>query len=254
VSRIQRFRPIRVAVVSSVAIAAMALAGCGAGQVTQTSTQVPAVVGASGNVGAVAVRDAHIEFAEQPQGAAIYPRGGAAPLSMSIINSGGEPDRLVSASSPVADSVQISGNADIPAGRLLIVEGGGAEAPVAAPTAAAGPTPAAPAGSAGPTPAAPAGPTTAVAPSANPNSSGDEVGGSGLEGEPALSSPVPTPPLDGPAEVPERGAQVVLTGLKENIQAGVSYPLVLNFERAGQVTVQVPVGYPSEPREDAHAE
>ena len=242
-SRIQRFRPIRVAVVSSVAIAAMALAGCGAGQVTQTSTQVPAVVGASGNVGAVAVRDAHIEFAEQPQGAAIYPRGGAAPLSMSIINSGGEPDRLVSASSPVADSVQISGNADIPAGRLLIVEGGGAEAPVAAPTAAAGPTP-----------AAPAGPTTAVAPSANPNSSGDEVGGSGLEGEPALSSPVPTPPLDGPAEVPERGAQVVLTGLKENIQAGVSYPLVLNFERAGQVTVQVPVGYPGEPREDAHAE
>jgi len=245
VSRIQRFRPIRVAVVSSVAIAAMALAGCGAGQVTQTSTQVPAVVGANGNVGAVAVRDAHIEFAEQPQGAAIYPRGGAAPLSMSIINSGGEPDRLVSASSPVADSVQISGNADIPAGRLLIVEGGGAEAPVAAPTAAAGPTPAAP--------AAPAGPTTAVAPSADPDS-GDEIGGSGLEGQPPLSSPVPTAPLDGQAEAPERGAQVVLTGLKENIQAGLSYPLVLNFERAGQVTVQVPVGYPSEPREDAHAE
>ncbi|HWM60483.1 MAG TPA: hypothetical protein VNO83_21855 [Pseudonocardia sp.] len=244
-SRIQRFRPIRVAVVSSVAIAAMALAGCGAGQVTQTSTQVPAVVGANGNVGAVAVRDAHIEFAEQPQGAAIYPRGGAAPLSMSIINSGGEPDRLVSASSPVADSVQISGNADIPAGRLLIVEGGGAEAPVAAPTAAAGPTPAAP--------AAPAGPTTAVAPSADPDS-GDEIGGSGLEGQPPLSSPVPTAPLDGQAEAPERGAQVVLTGLKENIQAGLSYPLVLNFERAGQVTVQVPVGYPSEPREDAHAE
>ena len=244
-SRIQRFRPIRVAVVSSVAIAAMALAGCGAGQVTQTSTQVPAVVGANGNVGAVAVRDAHIEFAEQPRGAAIYPRGGAAPLSMSIINSGGEPDRLVSASSPVADSVQVSGNADIPAGRLLIVEGGGAEAPVAAPTAAAGPTPAAP--------AAPAGPTTAVAPSADPDS-GDEIGGSGLEGQPPLSSPVPTAPLDGQAEAPERGAQVVLTGLKENIQAGVSYPLVLNFERAGQVTVQVPVGYPGEPREDAHAE
>jgi copper(I)-binding protein len=245
VSRIQRFRPIRVAVVSSVAIAAMALAGCGAGQVTQTSTQVPAVVGANGNVGAVAVRDAHIEFAEQPQGAAIYPRGGAAPLSMSIVNSGGEPDRLVSASSPIADSVQISGNADIPAGRLLIVEGRGAEAPVAAPTAAAGPTPAAPAG--------PAGPTTAVAPSADPDS-GDEIGGSGLEGQPPLASPVPTAPLDGQAEAPERGAQVVLTGLKENIQAGVSYPLVLNFERAGQVTVHVPVGYPSEPREDAHAE
>ena len=47
---------------------------------------------------------------------------------------------------------------------------------------------------------------------------------------------------------------MVLTGLKENIQAGVSSPLVLNFERAGQVTVQVPVGYPSEPREDAPAE
>jgi hypothetical protein len=34
----------------------------------------------------------------------------------------------------------------------------------------------------------------------------------------------------------------------------LTYPVVLNFERAGQVTLPVPVGYPSEPREAAHAE
>ncbi|MCW0214153.1 MAG: hypothetical protein OJJ54_12405 [Pseudonocardia sp.] len=43
---------------------------------------------------------------------------------------------------------------------------------------------------------------------------------------------------------------VEITGLREDIRAGLSYPVVLNFEKAGPVTVQVPVGAPSEPRED----
>ena len=122
-SRIQRFRPTGAAVVTGAVIGAMALAGCGAGQITQTSGQVPAVVGANAGNQSVVVRDAHIEFADEAKGANIYPRGGAAPLQMSIVNTGGEPDRLVSASSPAAASVEISGEAEIAPGRVLLIEG-----------------------------------------------------------------------------------------------------------------------------------
>ena len=51
-----------------------------------------------------------------------------------------------------------------------------------------------------------------------------------------------------------RFAQVELTGLREDIQAGLSYEVVLTFERAGQVRVMLPVGYPASPREPAEQE
>ncbi|MBW0094243.1 hypothetical protein I4I77_32175, partial [Pseudonocardia sp. KRD-188] len=46
------------------------------------------------------------------------------------------------------------------------------------------------------------------------------------------------------------GTQIVLTGLLDDIRAGVSYDVTLVFERAGEVTVNVPVGATEEPRED----
>ena len=85
---------------------------------------------------------------------------------------------------------------------------------------------------------------------------GDEIGGSGQE--PGSPPPSSATAAAQPAAVPEAGeegtAQVVLTGLKEDIRAGLTYPLVLNFEKAGQITMAVPVGYPDAPREDAPAE
>ena len=74
-SRTPRFRPTGAVVATGAVLGALALAGCGAGQITQTDTQVPAVVGANAGVGAIVVRDAYIEFGEQAQGANIYPRG-----------------------------------------------------------------------------------------------------------------------------------------------------------------------------------
>ncbi len=41
-------------------------------------------------------------------------------------------------------------------------------------------------------------------------------------------------------------AQVVLTGLKQDLKVGPTYPVVLTFQRAGDVTVQVPVANPGE--------
>jgi copper(I)-binding protein len=243
VSRTPRFRPIGAVVATGAVLGALALAGCGAGQVTQTSAQAPAVVGANAGVGAIVVRDAYIEFGEGAQGANIYPRGGAAPLKMSIVNTGIQPDRLVSASSPAAASVAITGDAEVPPGRVLLVEGG-APAPED-PSAAARPGPSSP----------PPAPVSGV-----PSPPGNQIGGAGQESSRA-AAPAPTvAPLPAPragtggAEAGGREGQVVLTGLTEDVRAGLTYPLVLNFENAGQVTLTVPVGNPSEPREDEHAE
>lgn len=196
-------------------IAAVAVAGCGAGQITQTSRQVAAVEGANATSGQISLRNATIKFDEPAEGAAIYPVGGNAPLEMVIVNSGAEVDRLVAASSPVAASVEISGVLRIPGGQALNIEG--APAPVVAPLPAEG-TPAA-------TPAPAAGGTTPTA------------------------QPVPAAP---PAAEGEPGVgNIVLTGLREDVQAGLTYPLILTFERAGEVRFDVPVANPDKLREDA---
>lgn len=207
-----RPRRTRAPLVVGALIASVALAGCGAGQITQTSRQVAAVEGANAGAGQIAVRNATIEFDAPAHGDAVYPAGADAPLHMTIVNAGTEVDRLVAASSPVASSVQVSGVLRIPGGQTLAIEG--APAPL--------PTP------------LPAGATPAPPPA----------------GTPATMLPTPAAP---PAEEAEAGVgNIVLTGLREDIQAGRSYPLVLTFERAGDVRFDVPVANPDTLREDKH--
>jgi copper(I)-binding protein len=43
----------------------------------------------------------------------------------------------------------------------------------------------------------------------------------------------------------------VLTDLREDVRAGISYPMTLTFERAGEVDVAVPVEGSAEAREEA---
>jgi periplasmic copper chaperone A len=168
-------RLVRMAV--TVAVAGIALAGCGAGMQAQTSQQVAAVAGASANGGGIAVRNAEIAY---PAGlspeAAIYPVGGVAPVEMIIVNQGAETDRLLSATSPVG-SVTISGEQTV--GPDLSLVAGGFE---------------------------------------------------GVPGGKAVT--------------------VEITGLREDILSGRTYPLVLNFENAGRVEVGLPVASPTAERED----
>lgn len=217
-------------------IAAVAVAGCGAGQITQTSRQVAAVEGASATGGQISVRNAMIEFDEAAHGAAIYPIGGSAPLQMVIVNTGAEVDRLVAASSPIAESVQISGVLRIPGGQALTVEG--------APAALAVPSPseAAPAATPSATPgAAPSTSTPTTAPSATAPATSAPAAA-------AQPAPVAPPPL---AQGEPGVGNIVLTGLREDVQAGLTYPLILTFERAGEVRFDVPVANPDTLREDA---
>jgi len=220
-----RPRPTRAALAVGALIGAVALAGCGAGQVAGTSEQVAAVEGAGAEAGQIAVRNATIEFDSPVEGAAIYPEGGTAPLMMAIVNTGTEMDRLVGARSPIASSVQISGDLRIPGGQVLTVEG--APAPVAPPPPAEGASEATPGATAEPTPEATAEPA--------PGDTAEATGAAPLpidEGRPGL-------------------ANIVLTGLTEDIQAGRNYPVVLTFERAGEVNFEIPVASPDVLREDA---
>lgn len=222
--------PSRVVIAVGVVAGALALAGCGAGQITQTSTQVSGVDAGSATVGEIAVRGAEFAFTGNGDTAVIYPTGGTAPLRMTVVNTGGQPDKLTAATSPVAGSVKIVGDGTVSGGKKLLVDGQPAPEAVASSAAVAAPSTAA----AGATAAA--GGTRTPAPAPTPQVT---AGPTPLPTEAAAAT-------TGPSTDGTTSAQVVLTGLKEDLQAGRSYPVVLTFQRAGDVMVQVPVGNPGE--------
>jgi copper(I)-binding protein len=261
-------------------VGALALAGCGAGQITQTSSQASGVGGASANVGQIAIREAAFAFAGDGKTAAIYQEGSEAPLSMTVVNFGGQVDKLTNVSSPVAESGQITGDGTIASGRVLLVEGSPPSAPAAAtpgasaqatpgarpsaaPGASAQATPApgasaqatpAPGASAQATPAPSAEATPALGPTEQASSAPAAGANPGSRPAPATAGPEAAATAAAGAAAPSSGvvepgtttAQVVLTGLKQDLQVGPTYPVVLTFQRAGAVTIQVPVANPSE--------
>ena len=79
------------------------LAGCGAGQITQTSGKHTAVGGINADVGTIAIRDAQLMA---PSGST-WATGSAVPLSLYLSNTGTTMDRLVSVTSPVAQSMMM---------------------------------------------------------------------------------------------------------------------------------------------------
>ncbi|MTD58747.1 hypothetical protein [Amycolatopsis pithecellobii] len=99
--------------------AALALAGCGAGQITQTDTMLPAVNGALATVGKISVRNAGIANTNSCQQA--YPPGSNAPLSVIITNDGSADDELASVTSPNAAGAAISGQKTLTARTSLVV-------------------------------------------------------------------------------------------------------------------------------------
>lgn len=77
-----------VTVAALAAAGAVALSGCGAGQHTQTSSQVAAINGNNADIGQIALRDVQIVL--PPAGSADYAltKGGKAVIALSIINDG----------------------------------------------------------------------------------------------------------------------------------------------------------------------
>jgi copper(I)-binding protein len=109
-------------------VLALTLGACGAGQVAPTAEQVSATGGTEGEVGPMQVRNAKIVFDRPIPGDTVYQPGQDAPLQLTIINTGDEPDRLVDVRSPIAASSRIVGNTIVAGGQELVA---GYEDPVA---------------------------------------------------------------------------------------------------------------------------
>ncbi|MFI9505884.1 hypothetical protein [Nocardia sp. NPDC052566] len=86
VARTPKLRRRMVPVAALAAGAALALSGCGAGQISQTADQVAAVNGNAANVGRISLRNVHIVFPEADAGEHNNSKGGKAVIALSIIN------------------------------------------------------------------------------------------------------------------------------------------------------------------------
>jgi len=92
--------------------AALALVGCGAGQITQTDSQFSAVDGAFGNAGhSIALRNVLIPYPRNQ--APSYPIGSSVPVLVSITNQGDSADELVGVDSPVASQTLVEGTTQL---------------------------------------------------------------------------------------------------------------------------------------------
>ncbi|PVZ13034.1 copper chaperone PCu(A)C [Actinomycetospora cinnamomea] len=106
-------------VVATLLTAALALAGCSAGTVTQTDTIVSQAAGTQGSVGPMVLQDVSIDSGP----AETVPSGVEVPLRGTIINEGAEPDRLVAVSSPYAVGSRIEGGTVVPGENALRIVG-----------------------------------------------------------------------------------------------------------------------------------
>ncbi|WP_156038592.1 MULTISPECIES: hypothetical protein [Actinoalloteichus] len=187
--------------------AALLLTGCSAGQITQTSSQVPVIAGADADAGTIAVRDAKLTFPTE-QDPPAYPAGSDAPVSVTIVNRGTGADTLLSVTSPSAESVTVEGDTALPAGTKLVATGlGEATSELETSTPEAG---------------EPSAEMSQSAPETDAAQSGQDVADIGV-------------------------LSLTLVGLHDEVHPGVNVELVFEFENAGSLSVQVPVGEDPEP-------
>lgn len=109
-------------VIALAAGAALALSGCGAGQISQTAVQHPAINGNNVNVGSIALRDVRVLY---PDGSDFTNlAGGKAVLAFAAVNDSPDvEDTLQDITVPIG-SVEIAPDAPkVPAGRTLVAAG-----------------------------------------------------------------------------------------------------------------------------------
>lgn len=248
----------RLAVVAALATGlGLAAAGCSAGQITQTDTQVAVVNGAGGQAGDVTIRDAQLLF---PVAHGYYEEGDDAPVAVVIANNGTAPDKLMSVTSDAASQGEITGDTVLESSSAILGEadeqdaGSHATTTTGKPSASGSPTatttPSA-SGTASVTGSPAATTTTGSAASGTssvPPSSDDH--GTSISQPPTSSTKLPSS-----ADPSEPGVvKIVLKGLKKKLRPGETIRVTFLFQNAGEITLDLPIGASPEPREDAPAE
>jgi copper(I)-binding protein len=225
----------------------LAAAGCSAGQVTQTDTQVAVVNGAEGRAGNITVRDAQLLF---PAAHGYYEEGDDAPVMVVIANNGTSPDKLLAVTSDAASEGEITGDSVLEASSAIIGEadehdaGSHATTTTGKPSVSGSP-------SATTTPSVPG----SVSGSAAPTTTGSASPSSEHHGTSISQPPTSSTKLPSSVDPSEPGVvKIVLKGLKEKLRPGETIRVTFLFQNAGEITLDVPIGATSEPRQDAPAE
>lgn len=110
------------ALIAAATLGLSMLTGCAAGQITQTSDQVPNHDGAHGRIGPVTVDNALLAQSTDIQGAVAYPAGSDVPLNFWVTNSAIDTETLTSVTSSVG-KVTLSDDATIDPGSHLEIGG-----------------------------------------------------------------------------------------------------------------------------------
>jgi copper(I)-binding protein len=205
--------------------AALALAGCGAGQITQTDSQQPAVNGTYAQVKTIVLRDAAVQY---PTSGAGYAAGATPALTLTIVNQGAQDDSLVSVTTDDGTQATIGGSRDIVAGHSLVI---GPDDAVESTNEAQ--------------------PTSSGAPSSSsgaPSSTGTSSTGTSSSSSSSAQAPETTAtPTAAPATVGK--GTVTLAGLKQPLWPGQVIKVTFVFKNAGPVTAELPVAAPAHDKE-----
>jgi copper(I)-binding protein len=208
--------------------AMLALAGCGAGQNTQTDSVQPAVNGTLGQLGDIMIRDAQFAY---PNGG-VYPAGGEGQLVLTIVNTGPTDDELVSVSSPVAESVEVTGDRALTARRAIQVGKPGEAVGGRASSSSA-----------------------AVTTTTQSSSSSSVPPSSGVPGSPTTTTTTTTTTTSTSAAPVEIGkATFVVKGFTQSLSSGKTYPVTFVFRNAGSITLDLPIAAPSTARTEPTGE
>ncbi|WP_370969154.1 hypothetical protein [Amycolatopsis sp. cg9] len=211
--------------------AALVLAGCGAGQITQTDSQQPAVNGTYAQVKTIVLRNAAVQYPTSGPG---YPVGATPALTLTIVNQGAQDDSLVSVTTEDGTQATIGGSKDVVAAHSLVV---GPDDAVESTNEVQTSTPAAPSSSGAPTSSTPTGSSSATASPGNLTATATS--------EVPSSGPAATP------TAPEKVGQatVTLPALKQPLWPGQVIKVTFVFKNAGPVTVELPVAAPAHAKE-----
>lgn len=252
----------RLAVVVALATGlGLAAAGCSAGQITQTDTQVATVDGASGNVGSIAVRNAQFAF---PVSAKEYKSGDEAPIVVTIVNNGTSADKLLSVSSELGGPAALDGDVELEPQTAIASLFAELDRSSSAHSTPSITTTSTPSGSSSASPSSSAGSSSAAS-SASASSAGQSVTGTSTptSGSAASASSASSasssagsssgrPSSSAEPSVPGKvGIVVKLTG---ELRPGHTTKVTFLFEKAGPITLDLPIGADPAPRPEGKSE
>jgi copper(I)-binding protein len=237
----------RLAVVVALASGfALAAAGCSAGQITQTDTQVATVDGASGDVGSIAVRNAQFAF---PVSGHEYKSGDEASVVVTIVNNGDTADKLLSVTGEGGGAAQLGGDVDLEPqtsiGALLdeLDRGSSVRSTPSITTTAS------PSGSASPSSSSAV--STSGSASSDPSLTGSSTpssaAGSSSSGRPSATSSSSAAPS-------KPGKTTIAVKLAEELRPGHTVKVTFLFEKAGPITLDLPIGSDPKPRPEGKTE